>query len=174
MCTLRTSVALLALLAVLSPALAQSPELGHPLPTSDIPFYASYVMPDGTGLPKGSGSATMGKGIWESRCASCHGITGSEGPIMPPVGPTASYPKSAGRFWPYATTLFDYIRRAMPFPSPKSLSDDEVYSVTAFILYRNGLVQEDTAIDATSLPRIAMPGRDHFIDLWTKQGEKPY
>lgn len=174
MFTLEVRVAVAATLAVSSPAFAQSPELGQPLLSSDIPFYAYYIMPDGTGLPEGSGSATAGKQIWESRCATCHGITGSEGPIMPPVGPTTSYPKSAGRFWPYATTLFDYIRRAMPFPSPKSLSNDEVYSLTAFILYRNGLVQEDAAIDATSLPRIAMPGRDHFIDLWAKQGDKPY
>lgn len=174
MCTLRIDVALLVVIAACSPAFAESPGLGQPLSSNDVPFYASYIMPDGAGLPAGSGSAMEGKRIWENKCATCHGPTGSEGPVMPPVGPTASYPKSAGKFWPYATTLFDYIRRAMPFPAPKSLTDDDVYSVTAFILYRNGLIEENAAIDAASLPRVAMPGRDKFVDLWAKQGDKPY
>jgi cytochrome c len=148
--------------------------LGQSLADTDIPFYARYVMPNGTGLPQGSGSALAGKGVWEIHCASCHGETGNEGPIMPPVGPTPAYLKSAGKFWPHSTTLFDYIRRAMPFAAPKTLSDDEVYAVTAFILFRNGLIKEDAVIDAKTLPDVAMPGRDQFIDLWAKQKEEPY
>jgi S-disulfanyl-L-cysteine oxidoreductase SoxD len=80
----------------------------------------------------------------------------------------------SGEILAVPTTLFDYIRRAMPFPSPKSLSDEDVYSVTAFILYCNGLIKEKESIDANSLPRLAMPGRDNLTDLWAKQGEKPY
>jgi S-disulfanyl-L-cysteine oxidoreductase SoxD len=172
--TLEMIFAFSALLVGSVSAFGQTPQLGQVLQDREIPFFARYIMPDGAGLPAGSGSATAGRRVWESRCASCHGATGSEGPIMPPVGPTATYAKSAGKYWPYATTLFDYIRRAMPFPSPKSLSDEDVYSVTAFILYRNGLIKENESIDANSLPRLAMPGRDNLTDLWAKQGEKPY
>ena len=174
MCTVRLGLAVSAALAVSFSASAESPGLGQSLADKDIPFYARYVMPDGIGLPDGRGSAVMGKPVWEKQCAACHGQTGSEGPIMPPVGPTPAYPKSAGKFWPYSTTLFEYIRRAMPFPTPKALSNDDVYAVTAFILYKNGLIKEDTVIDAKSLPTIAMPGRDNLIDLWAKQREKPY
>jgi cytochrome c len=93
---------------------------------------------------------------------------------MPPVGPNAAYDKPAGRHWPYATTLFDYIRRAMPFHAPKSLSDDEVYALTAFILYRNDLVAEDEVVSDKTLASVVMPNRENFIDLWATQGDKPY
>jgi len=166
----------LAFLAVTMPAMARAdgPGLGQPLAEAEIPFYARYVMPDGTGLPPGSGTAAQGQPIYAAQCGSCHGETGVEGPIMPPVGPNSSFPKPAGHYWPYATTLFDYIRRAMPFPAPKSLSDDEVYAVTAYILYRNGLVAEDEVLNANNLADVEMPNRDNFIDLWAMQGAKPY
>ncbi len=166
----------LAALAVLTPiaAVAGGPGLGQPLGEDEIPVYARYVMLDGTGLPPGSGTAMQGQPIYQGQCGSCHGETGAEGPIMPPVGPSETYPKPAGQHWPYATTLFDYIRRAMPFNAPKSLSDDEVYAVTAYILYRNGLVAEDEVVNASNLADVKMPNRDNFIDLWAKQGDKPY
>jgi len=153
---------------------AEGPGLGQPLSPDEIPRFATYVMPDGRNLPSGHGSATEGAEIYAGQCASCHGATGIEGPIMPPVGPNKVWAKPAGRHWPYATTLFDYIRRAMPFNAPKSLSDDQVYALAAFILYRNGVIAEDAVMDAESLPKVVMPNRDKFVDVWATQGNKPW
>jgi cytochrome c len=155
-------------------ALSDSPGLGQPLSDDEIPNYARYVMPDGTGLPPGSGTAIKGESIYQAQCGFCHGETGVEGPIMPPVGPNELWDKPAGGHWPYATTLFDYIRRAMPFDVPKSLSDDEVYAVTAYILHRNGLVAEDEVLNEANLAHVEMPNRGNFIDLWATQRDKPY
>jgi cytochrome c len=155
-------------------AFAEGPGLGEPLNEDEIPIYARYVMPDGTGLPPGSGTAIQGQPIYQAQCGSCHGETGVEGPIMPPVGPNELWDKPAGLHWPYATTLFDYIRRAMPFHAPKSLGDDEVYAVTAYILHRNGLVTEDEVLNKANLADVEMPNRENFIDLWGTQSDKPY
>jgi len=168
------TLAVAALSCVATVAQADGPGLGLPLSDEEIPVYARYVMPDGRGLPPGGGSAQMGAEIYALQCASCHGETGTEGPIMPPVGPNEVWAKPAGHHWPYATTLFDYIRRAMPFDAPKSLSDDEVYALAAFILYRNGVIEEDQVIDADSLPEVEMPNRDNFIDVWAEQGDRPW
>lgn len=162
------------MLAVATTAHAEGPALGTPLGPEEVPFYARYVMPDGNGLPDGSGSVAEGASVYAERCASCHGETGREGPIMPPVGPNDVWEKPAGLHWPYATTLFDYIRRAMPFEAPKSLSNDETYALTAFILAKNGVIAEDQVLDADSLADVAMPNRGRFIDVWAAQGEKPW
>ena len=167
-------LAVAALIAAASTAQAEGPGLGESLSPEEIPTYARYVMPDGRGLPAGSGSAKEGAEIYARLCANCHGLTGVEGPIMPPVGPNDVWAKPAGRHWPYATTLFDYIRRAMPFDAPKSLTSDESYALAAFILHRNGLVEENQALNANTLSRVEMPNRDNFIDVWAKQGEKPW
>lgn len=173
MSTLRSFV-VAALIATASAAQAEGPGLGQALSAVEIPAYARYVMPDGRGLPPGSGSAARGAELYAERCAACHGKTGVEGPIMPPVGPNEVWAKPAGRHWPYATTLFDYIRRAMPFDAPKSLVDDEVYSLVAFILERNGVIGADAVLNAETLPAVVMPNRDNFIDVWAKQGDKPW
>lgn len=157
-----------------TPAMAEGPSLGKPLSEAEVPSYARYVMPEGDGLPAGSGNAKKGAEIYASKCGSCHGATGEEGPIQPPVGPNKAYAKAAGQHWPYATTLFAYIQRAMPFNAPKSLSNDEVYSVVAYILSRNKIIDEGQKIDQTNLAGIKMPGKDKFIDLWAQQKEKPY
>ncbi len=155
-------------------AFAEGPGLGQPLAADEIPFYATYVMPDGRGLPAGSGTAAKGAEIYAARCAVCHGETGTEGPVMPPVGPNEVWAKPAGKYWPYATTLFGYIRRAMPLDAPKSLSDDEAYALAAFILARNGVIEDDMAMTETTLPAVVMPNRDNFTDVWATQGEKPW
>ena len=144
------------------------PGLGQPLDEDEIPTYARHVMPDGTGLPPGGGNAVQGEAIYAAQCGACHGATGTEGPIQPVVGPVDTYPKSAGRHWPYATTLFDYIRRAMPFHTPKSLSDDEAYAVTAYILHRNELIGRDEVVNADNLAGVDMPNRGNFVDMWGK------
>ena len=163
-------------LAILSASVshAEGPDLGQALAEDEIPFYATYVMPDGRGLPKGSGTAAVGAEIYAAQCASCHGETGTEGPVMPPVLPNEIWPKAAGRYWPYATTLFDYVRRAMPLDAPKSLTNDEVYALAAFILERNGVIDADAAMTADTLPAVVMPNRDNFIDVWATQGAKPW
>ena len=155
-------------------AQGEGPGLGQPLSPDEIPFYATYVTTDGNGLPEGSGTAAEGAEIYAEQCSSCHGETGTEGPVMPPVWPNEIWPKAVGKHWPYATTLFDYIRRAMPLDAPKSLSSDEAYALAAFILERNGIIDADRAITAETLPAVHMPNRDNFIDVWATQGEKPW
>jgi cytochrome c5 len=155
-------------------AAAEGPDLGQPLAPDEIPFYATYVMPDGRGLPEGSGTAAEGAEIFAAKCTTCHGKTGVEGPVMPPVGPNDIWPKAAGRYWPYATTLFDYVRRAMPLDEPKSLDNDEAYALAAFILERNGVIDADVAMTAESLPGVKMPNSDNFLDVWATQGAKPW
>ena len=166
MCTHKIAL-VFALIATAPIALGDGgPGLGQPLDESEIPAYARHVMPDGTGLPPGGGTAAEGEPIYAAQCGACHGATGTEGPIQPVVGPVDTYPKSAGRHWPYATTLFDYIRRAMPFHTPKSLSDDEVYAVTAYILHRNELIGRDEVMNADSLAGVDMPNRENFVNVW--------
>ena len=155
-------------------SLAEGPDLGETLSVGEIPFYATYVLPDGRGLPNGSGTAAEGAEIYAAQCTNCHGETGTEGPVMPPVWPNELWPKSVGKHWPYATTLFDYIRRAMPLDAPKSLTNDQAYALAAFILERNGIIDGGTAMTAETLPAVEMPNRDNFIDVWAKQGEKPW
>ena len=125
------------------------------------------VKPDGEGLPPGSGSVADGKGVYELSCLQCHGPTGTEGPNDRLVarGEWDQWPpgRVVGAYWPYATTLFDYTRRAMPQTTPGTLSDDDVYAVVGYVLHLNGLVPEDAVLDAESLAAIEMPARDRFV-----------
>ena len=151
-------------------ALAQSPKFGvGRAPTADdTRTQEVLVAPDGTGLPAGSGTAVTGKAVFAARCAVCHGAKaeGGDGPSL--VGgqgtlATARPKKTVGSYWPYATTLWDYVNRAMPFNQPGTLSHDEVYSVAAYILFLNDIVSETHVLDAKSLPQIKMPNRDGFV-----------
>ena len=125
------------------------------------------VGPEGVGLPPGSGSVAEGRTVYDLQCLACHGPTGTEGPNDPLVGPPPGddWPQSraAGHYWPYATTLFDYIGRAMPQLTPGTLSSDETYAVIAYILHLNGLFEEDAVLDAEALAAIEMPARDRFV-----------
>ena len=125
-------------------------------------------MPDGAGLPAGSGTAGQGASIYAQKCAACHGDNGKGGisSALIAKGPITSInaaEKTIGNFWPYATTLFDYIRRAMPWQQPKSLTSDEVYALTAYILVLNKVIGENEPMNATTLPQVRMPNRDGFI-----------
>ena len=122
------------------------------------------VGPDGDGLPPGSGTADVGAGIFVAKCAHCHGLEGEGGLNDRLVTPSeGNAGRTIGAYWPYATTIFDYTRRAMPFDQPGSLTDQEVYNLTAWLLYRNGIIGQDDVVDAESLPAIVMPGREMFV-----------
>ena len=129
------------------------------------------VDPSGAGLPAGSGSVADGDQVWRARCASCHGrngegVPGQSGAVVLPYDPEAPwppFPRTVGNYWPYATTLFDYVRRAMPADAPGSLTADEVYAVVAWMLHRNEIVPADAVMDAQSLPDVEMPARGRFV-----------
>jgi S-disulfanyl-L-cysteine oxidoreductase SoxD len=123
----------------------------------------------GAGLPPGSGTPQQGERVYAAKCVGCHGERGSGKPNDQLVGGIGSLPgeqppvKTVGSFWPYATTLFDYVRRAMPLNAPKSLSNDEVYAVAAYILCFNGIIGDGEVMNAQSLPLVKMPNRDDFV-----------
>jgi mono/diheme cytochrome c family protein len=142
--------------------------IGKPLSETDLSAWNIDVAPDGHGLPSGSGDVATGGRIFAAKCAACHGAKG-EGLIGDQlIGgagtlATTNPKRTVGSYWPYATTLFDYIRRAMPYNAPQSLSADEVYALSAWILNRNGIVPDDARLDAQSLAAIRMPNRDGFV-----------
>jgi mono/diheme cytochrome c family protein len=164
---------LLAALLGAGPALAtDTPRLGKPISAADAAAWDISIGPDGAGLPPGSGNAAQGAPIFAAKCAVCHGEKG-EGKIanrlVGGIG-TLSGPKEAiktvGSYWPYATTLFDYVRRSMPWNQPKTLSDDEVYAVSAYILALNGIIKDGDVMNKDTLVKVAMPNRDGFIPLY--------
>jgi mono/diheme cytochrome c family protein len=156
-----------ALLALASAgARAESPDLGRTVTPDEIAAWDISIDPSGTGLPAGSGNARQGAAIFAAKCAGCHGETGGGKPNDQLVGGslTATPPvKTVGSYWPYATTLFDYIRRAMPLPESKSLHDEEVYALAAYILAQNKIIGEDDVMDAKTLPQVKMPNRQGFV-----------
>lgn len=150
------------------------PELGRAATPAEISRWDREVAPDGTGLPPGEGTPRQGEHVYEQQCLSCHGKggLGDSGDQLAGarMGLTSDYPeKTIGNFWPYATTLFDFIRRSMPMTAPQSLSDDEVYAVTAYLLYLNGIIGRDDALNAKTLARIKMPNRNGFINVYKKK-----
>jgi S-disulfanyl-L-cysteine oxidoreductase SoxD len=158
-----------ALVATAPAALAQTPQLGQPISPADLAPWDISIGPDGAGLPPGSGTAAQGEAIYVAKCQACHGEKGAGKPNDALVGgmgtlaPDKVPMKTVGSFWPYATTLFDYVRRAMPFQESQSLTGDELYAVSAYILHLNGIIGANDALDAQSLPRIRMPNRDGFV-----------
>jgi cytochrome c len=152
---------------------AQSPNLGRPLTPDEIRNIDITVIPDGRGLPSGSGSVSAGAAVYAKSCQSCHGEKGAGKPqdqLTGGLGTLASAKpvKTPASYWPAATTLFDYIRRAMPITSPQSLTNDEVYAVTAYLLSIDGIVPNDAVLDAKSLPRVKMPNKNGFVSWWPK------
>jgi len=156
------------------PAGAEGPNLGQPISQADLAPWDLTVMPDGTALPPGSCTPAQGKTLFADNCALCHGDEGKGGIVEavvvanpPPLSGPGSV-KSIWNFWPVATTLFDFIRRAMPFTQPRSLTDDQVYALTAYLLYMNNVIGEADRMDATALPRVKMPNRDNFFPEFPK------
>ncbi len=147
--------------------------LGRRATPDEIRAWDVSVMPNGTGLPSGSGTAAQGATIFVQKCARCHGPTGVEGPFDHLVGrePRQGFPfgrdeslvRTVGNYWPYSTTVYDYINRAMPYDAPGSLKPNEVYGLVAFLLWRNEIIADTAVTNARTLPRVRMPARDRFV-----------
>jgi cytochrome c len=146
----------------------KGPGLGVPATPAQVAAADVSIGPDGVGLPPGSGTPAQGEAIFAAKCVACHGpqgsgtvndrLAGGQGTLA-----SAAPVKTIGSYWPYATTVFDYVRRAMPYPAPHSLSDAEAYALTAYLLNVNGIVAKDAVMDATSLHKVQMPNRGNFI-----------
>jgi cytochrome c len=148
----------------------EGPRLGQPVTPQEIAAQDINVFPDGAGLPSGQGTAAEGRAIYDAQCASCHGLKGSGGSAGELAGGAAlngPHPdQTIGNYWPYATTIFDFVRRSMPLNAPRSLGDNQVYAVAAYLLFINGIIDEHTEINAKTLPDIRMPNRDGFVNIW--------
>lgn len=154
--------------------LPAGPGLGQDAPAALVAKWDISITPDGAGLPPGSGSALQGAPVYARACQSCHGPNGAGGrgataaALTGGIGTLATDDpvKTVNSYWPYATTAFDYIRRAMPLTTPQSLNDDEVYGLVAFILSIDGLVKAADVLDAKTLPNVQMPNRNGFVNFW--------
>jgi cytochrome c len=150
-------------------ALAESPNLGRVATPEEIASWDISIAPDGAGLPPGSGTSEQGEAVYAAKCLACHGengagkpndaLAGGRGTLVGDQAPV----KTVGSFWPYATTIFDYVRRAMPLNDSKSLTNDETYAIVAYLLQINGIIGRGEQIDASTLPAIRMPNRDGFV-----------
>jgi mono/diheme cytochrome c family protein len=161
-----------ALLGVIPVALLAFPadayDFGRPATPDEIKLWDIDVRPDGKGLPEGSGTVAHGKEVYQEYCVACHGPNGQGGIKDRLAGGQGTLGtdkpiKTVGSYWPYATILFDYVRRAMPYPTPGLLRADDTYAVVAYILNLNALMPEDGKLDRESLPKVRMPNRDGFI-----------
>jgi len=158
-------------------------DLGKPLSVAEINQFSITVFPDGSNLPIGQGSVDQGRVLYENQCRMCHGKDGIEGPAARLAGSDGWFSFSdplrilriekhpvllisVGSLWPYATSIFDYIRRAMPHYSPKSLDDNQVYALTAYLLYLNDLVSDSLVLDTESIINVEMPGKNRSITSW--------
>ena len=175
MCSRRSG---LLLTVCLSPALAaESPELGVPLSADEVAALDYVVLPNGDGLPAGSGTVAAGAELYAQHCLACHGEGGEDGINDRLAGGHGTLDgerpvKTVGSFWPYATTLFDYVRRAMPYQQPGTLSNDEVYALSAYLLHINGIVPATARLDAASLADVEMPNRANFVWVYAPRGSE--
>ena len=154
----------------------EGPGLGEPISADDLGPWDLSIQPDGTGLPAGSGTPAAGAEVYAAKCIACHGEKGAGQPNDQLVGGHGTLTELAqvrtiGSFWPYASTVFDYIRRAMPFQAPQSLTNDEVYALTAYLLALNGIIDEDEEMNARTLARVRMPNRDGFVLAYPERRE---
>jgi len=162
------SIGFIALAGCSSPLTRETPNLGRVATPAEVAGWDVSISPDGSGLPPGRGTSAQGAVVFERKCQSCHGERGAGQPndrLVGGHGTLASKTpvRTIGSYWPYATTVFDYVRRAMPYTQSHSLSDDEVYAVTAYLLRLNGIIGESDVMNAETLPKVRMPNRDNFI-----------
>ena len=157
-----------------APARVETPNLGRPATAAEIAGWDISVEPDGVGLPPGRGTALKGAAVYEQKCQACHGAKGAGQPndrLVGGHGTLASKTpvRTIGSYWPYATTVFDYVRRAMPYTQPQSLTDDEVYAVTAYLLQLNGIIGESDEMNGQTLPKVTMPNRGNFVIVYPRR-----
>ncbi|MDE0064612.1 MAG: cytochrome c [Gammaproteobacteria bacterium] len=169
--SMRSLGALLLTVFVGSVAAGEGPGLGIEADPREVAAWDIDIAADGTGLPPGSGTATDGAAVYARHCLACHGAWGSGGLNDALVGGQGTLDgpaplRTVGSFWPFAATLFDYVRRAMPYLEPRSLSNDEVYALTAYLLFLNGIIAEKQTMDARTLAKVRMPNRDNFIPAY--------
>ena len=161
--------------AGVTPGAMESPYLGLEATPAQIAGWDISVGPDGVGLPAGKGTPATGMLVYEQKCQACHGAKGTGQPNDRLVGgqgtlASKSPVRTIGSYWPYATTVFDYVRRSMPYIQPQSLSNDEVYAVTAFLLNLNGIIGENDEMNAQTLPKVKMPNQSNFIVVYPSRG----
>jgi cytochrome c5 len=162
--------------AGVTPGAMESPNLGHEATPAQIAGWDISVGPDGVGLPSGKGTPATGAIVYEQKCQACHGTKGAGQPNDRLVGGQGTLTSKApvrtiGSYWPYATTVFDYVRRSMPYIQPQSLNDDEVYAVTAYLLNLNGIIGENAEMNAQTLPKVKMPNQPNFILVYPSRGK---
>lgn len=170
------AIAAVSFAAAMACAQTGAPGLGQPVSVVDAAPWDLSIQPDGTGLPPGQGSAATGAQLYASHCVACHGQGGVGQPNDKLVGGQGTLTqlqqvRTVGSYWPYATTIFDYIRRAMPFQAPESLTNDEVYALTAYLLAENGIIKAADTMNAQTLPQVKMPNRDGFIMAYPKRAD---
>src|SRR5262245_30927097 len=149
----------------------ENPKLGRAATADEIAAWDVSIPPDGEGLPAGRGTPKEGARVYAAKCLSCHGEKGAGQPNDRLVGghgtlASANPIRTVGSYWPYATTIFDYVRRAMPYQAPQSLTNDEVYALTAYLLHQNGIIADADVMNAQTLPQVKMPNRDSFIVVY--------
>jgi S-disulfanyl-L-cysteine oxidoreductase SoxD len=162
--------------AGMTPGAMESPNLGRAATPAQIAGWDISVGPDGVGLPPGMGTPAAGATVYEQKCQACHGAKGAGQPNDRLVGGHGSLASKApvrtiGSYWPYATTVFDYVRRSMPYLQSQSLSNDEVYAVTAYLLSLNGIIGEQDEMNAQTLPKVKMPNQSNFILVYPSRGK---
>jgi S-disulfanyl-L-cysteine oxidoreductase SoxD len=145
---------------------AELPGLGKPVSEADLALWDISIGPDGKGLPPGSGTAAQGAAIFAEKCEACHGKNGAGGQSATLINPPGKSGRTMALFAPTSNTMFDFIRRAMPWPAPKSLTNDEVYALTAYILAGNKVIGEGDVMDAETLAKVRMPNRDGFVSRY--------
>ena len=154
----------------------ESPNLGREATPAQIAGWDISVGPDGVGLPPGRGTAAMGATVYEQKCQVCHGAKGAGQPNDRLAGGHGTLASKApvrtiGSYWPYATTVFDYVRRSMPYTQPQSLSHDEVYAITAYLLNLNGIIGDNDEMNAQTLPKVRMPNQPNFTIMYPSRGK---
>ena len=162
--------------ARVTPSAMESPNLGREATPAQIAGWDISVGPDGVGLPPGKGAPAAGATVYEQKCLACHGAKGAGQPNDRLVGGQGTLVSKApvrtiGSYWPYATTVFDYVRRSMPYIQPQSLSDDEVYAVTAYLLNLNGIIGASDEMNAQTLPKVKMPNQANFIVVYPSRAK---
>lgn len=153
------------------------PGLGHAVSPEEVAAWNISVFPDGEGLPAGEGNVVQGENIYRQKCLACHGENGLGASADQLAGAqmslTSEYPeKTIGTYWPYATTLFDVVRRGMPMNAPGTLTDNETYAVTAYLLYLNNIISKDDVMNSSTLPKVKMPNEDGFINVYEEEKNK--